>query len=113
MIENLARALHLSNITFYSLLFGTLIISSLLLGFALSRVLHYWAKRLQNGWGQLFFSLLEMLPLPLLLIASLYLGLESLPLPARFEHIASKLIMALVILVTMYFPAKVIVLALH
>ena len=113
MIEDLARALHVSNKTFYTLLFGTLIISSLLLGFALNRVLHYWAKRLHNGWGQLFFSLLESLPMPLLLIASLYLGLESLPLPPRFEHVGSKLILALVILVMMYFPAKVIVLALR
>jgi len=113
MIEYLARALPMSNITFYSLLFGTLIIASLLLGFALNRALHYWAKRLRNEWGQLFFSLLESLPMPLLLIASLYLGLESLPLPRRFEHVGSKVILALVILVIMYFPAKVIVLALR
>ena len=44
---------------------------------------------------------------------ALYLGLESLPLPARFEHVGSKLILALVILVMIYFPAKVIVLALR
>ena len=81
MIEELARVLHVSNATFYSLLFGTLIISSLLLGFALNRVLHYWAKRLRNVWGQHFFFLLESLPIPSLLISSLYLGLESLPLP--------------------------------
>jgi small-conductance mechanosensitive channel len=113
MIENLARALHVSNITFYTLLFGTLIIISLLLGLALNRALHYWAKRLRNEWGQLFFSLFESLPIPLLLIVSLYLGLESLPLPKGFEHIGSKLILALVILVMMYFPAKVIILALR
>ncbi len=113
MIENLARALHVSNVTFYTLLFGTLIIGSLLLGFSLNRVLHYWTKRLHEGWGQLFFSLLESLPLPLLLIASLYLGLESLPLPAQFEHIGSKLLLALVILVMTYFPAKVIVVGLR
>ena len=113
MIDDLARALHVSNITFYSLLLGTLIISSLLLGFALNRVLHYWVKKLHKGWGQLFFSLLESLPMPLLLIASLYLGLESLPLPARFERFGSKLILALVILVLIYFPANVIALALR
>jgi small-conductance mechanosensitive channel len=113
MIVQLARALHLSNGIFYTLLFGTLIIGSLLLGFALTRALHYWAKRLGNGWGELFFTLLESLPIPLLLIAGLYLGLESLPLPKRFEYIGSKLILALVILVMMYFPAKVITLALR
>ena len=81
MIEYLARALHVSNITFYTLLFGTLIISSLLLGFALNRVLHYWTKRLHEGWGQLLFSLLESLPMPLLLIASSLsrLGISSSP----------------------------------
>ena len=113
MFDNLARALHVSNLIFYSLLFAVLIISSLLLGFALSRVLHYWKKRLHEGVGQLVFSLLETLPIPLLLMGSLYLGLESLPLPARFEHIGSKLILALVILAMIYFPAKVIALALQ
>jgi small-conductance mechanosensitive channel len=113
MIENLARALHVSNKIFYFLLFGTLIITSLLLGFALNRVLHYWAHRVRNGLSQLLFSLLESLPMPLLLIAGLYLGLESLPLPAHFERFGSKLLFALVILVMMYFPAKVIVLALR
>jgi small-conductance mechanosensitive channel len=113
MIADLARTLHVSNATFYILLFGTLIITSLVMGFALNRILHYWAKRLRDGWGQMFFSLLESLPVPLLLIAGLYLGLESLPLPPRFEHLGSKLVLALVLLVMMYFPAKVIVLALR
>ncbi len=113
MIEDLARALHMNNKIFYLLLFGTLIICSLLLGFALNRLLHHWEKRFGDGWGQVFFALLESLPIPLLLIASLYLGLESLPLSPRLEHFGSKLVLALVILVMMYFPAKVIVLALR
>ena len=113
MVENLSRAIHVSNITFYTLLFATLIIGSLLVGFAISRVLHYWKKRLPEGLGQLLFSLLEALPMPLLLIASLYLGLESLPLPSRLEGICSRVILGLVILVLIYFPAKVVVLALR
>ncbi|MGA3323766.1 MAG: mechanosensitive ion channel domain-containing protein [Terriglobia bacterium] len=113
MIAELARALHVSNGIFYTLLFGTLIITSLLMGLALNRFFHHWAKRLRDGWGQIFFSLLESLTIPLLFIAGLYLGLESLPLPPRFEHNGSKLIFALVILVMIYFPAKVIVLGLR
>jgi small-conductance mechanosensitive channel len=113
MVESLARAVHVSNITFYTLLFATLIIGSLLLGFAISRVLYYWKKRLPEGLGQLVFSLLETLPMPLLLIASIYLGLESLPLPARFEFLGSRLIIGLVVVVMIYFPARVIVLALR
>jgi len=113
MIQQLAHALHLSNGIFYTLLFGTLIISSLICGFGLNRILHYWTKRLGDGWGQFFFSLIETLPIPLLLVAGLYLGLESLPLPKQFEHFASKLILALVILVMMYFPTKIITLSLR
>jgi small-conductance mechanosensitive channel len=79
----------------------------------LNRVLHYWAKKLQNEWGRLFFSLLESLPMPVLLIVSLYAGLEALPLPPRFEGFGSKLIFALALLVMMYFPSKVITLALR
>jgi len=113
MLENLARALHLTNKTFYSLLFGTLIITSLLLGFILNRTFHHWAKKFRDGWSHFFFSLLESLSLPLLVIGSLYIGLESLPLPQQFGRVAARLSMALVILVMMYFPAKIVVLALR
>lgn len=113
MIEHLVRTLHLSHGIFYTLLFGTLIISSLLCGFGLNRFLHHWTRRIGTGWGQLFFSLLETVPLPLLLIGSLYLGLESLPLPRQIERFVSKLILALFILVMMYFPAKLITLGLR
>jgi small-conductance mechanosensitive channel len=113
MIGELARALHVSTITFYTLSFGILIIGCLLLGFALNRALHYAAQRFHDGWGELLFSLLETLPIPLLLIASLYLGLQSLPLPPRLETLGSKLTLALVILVMIYFPAQIIALALR
>ena len=113
MIANLAHALHLSNKVFYTLLFGILIVSSLLIGLALNRLLHYWAKKMRNSWGEVFFSLLETLPIPLLLISSLYMGLESLPLDRQYERVGSKLMLALVLLVMAYFPTKVIVLALR
>lgn len=113
MIRDFAHALHLSNVTFYTLLFGVLIIIALLLGFTLNRVFHHWTKKLPTGTAKLVFSLLESLPLPLLLIASLYLGVESLPLPARYEYIGSKVMLALVIVVVMYFPANAIVVALR
>jgi small-conductance mechanosensitive channel len=113
MVEYFARALHVSNVTFYTLLFATLILGSLLLGFALSRVLHYAKKRVHEGPRQFLLALLESLPMPLLLIGSLYLGVETLPLPRRFEQIGSKVLLVLVIFVMVYFPAKVIVLALR
>ncbi len=113
MIAHLIRTLHVSPTVFYALLFGTLIIGSLLVGFGLNRLLHYWSKKLGDGWGQMVFSLLESLCMPLLFIVALYIGLESLPLPPWFEHSGSKLVFALAVLVIMYFPAKVIVLALR
>lgn len=113
MVLNLAHALHMSNVIFYTLEFVTLIFVSLLIGFGLNRFLVHWARRTQIEWGRIFLGFLASLPLPLLLIASVYLGLESLPLPKQFEHLGSKLLFAVVVLIMMYFPAKVIGFALR
>jgi small-conductance mechanosensitive channel len=113
MIENLARALHLSPAVFYMLFFATLVIGSLALGLVLNRIIHYWTKKLANTWGELVFSLLESLPIPLLFLSSIYAGLELLTLPHRFERVGSKLIFALTIVVVFYFPAKVLILFLR
>ena len=109
MVEDLARALHLSPTVFYMLFFATLVMGSLALGLVLNRIIHYWTKKLANTWGELVFSLLESLPLPLVFLSSIYIGLELLPLPRRFERVGSKLIFALTIVVVFYFPAKVLV----
>jgi small-conductance mechanosensitive channel len=113
MVEDLARALHLSPTVFYTFFFGTLVIGSLALGFVLNRIIHYWTKKLANTWGELVFSLLESLPIPLLFLGSIYAGLELLTLPHRFERVGSKLIFALTIVVVFYFPAKVLILFLR
>jgi small-conductance mechanosensitive channel len=113
MVEDLARALHLSPTVFYMLLFATLVMGSLALGLVLNRIIHYWTKKLANTWGELVFSLLESLPIPLLFLSSVYAGLELLPLPHRFERVGSKLIFALTIVVVFYFPAKVLILFLR
>jgi len=113
MVEDLARVLHLSPTVFYMLFFATLVMGSLALGFALNRIIHYWTKKLANTWGELVFSLLEPLPIPLLFLASIYTGLELLTLPPRVESICSKLIFALTVMVVFYFPAKVLVLFLR
>jgi small-conductance mechanosensitive channel len=113
MVEDLAQTFHASRNVYYTILFGALIISSLLLGFVLNRVLHHWTRKFRNGRGELLFSFLESLPIPLLLLSGLYIGLESLTLPRQYERIGSKLILALVLLVIAYFPAKVLILALR
>lgn len=113
MVQDLARALHFSPTVFYMLFFATLVIGSLALGLVLNRIIHHWTKKLANTWGELVFSLLESLPIPLLFLSSIYAGLELLTLPHRFERVGSKLIFALTIVVVFYFPAKVLVLFLR
>jgi len=113
MVEDLVRTLHMSHKAFYSLLLGSLVIISLLAGLVLNRILHRWTKRLQNHWGEFLFAFLESLPIPLLLLWALYIGLESLPVPARYEQIGSKFLFALVLAVVAYLPAKFMILALQ
>jgi small-conductance mechanosensitive channel len=113
MVKDLAQALHLSPTVFYMIFFAALVMGSLALGFVLNRIIHHWTRKLANTWGELVFSLLESLPIPLLLLASIYAGLELLRLPHRFERVGSKLIFALTIAVVFYFPAKVLILFLR
>jgi small-conductance mechanosensitive channel len=117
MVENLARdlarALHLSPTVFYLLFFAALLVVSLALGLILNRIIHHWTKKLAGTWGELIFSLLESLPVPLLFLSSLYTGLELIKLPHRIERVGSNLIFALTIVVVFYFPAKVLVLFLR
>jgi len=113
MVVHLARVLHLSPTIFEMIFFAALVMAFLGLGFVLNRVLHYWTRKLANTWGELVFSLLESLPLPLLFLCSVYAGLEFLPLPHRIERFASKLIFSLTVVVVFYFPARVVVIFLR
>jgi small-conductance mechanosensitive channel len=108
MVEDLARTLHLSPTIFYLLFFATLVIGSLALGFALNRVIHHWTKKMANSWGELVLSLLESLPVPLLLLASIYGGLELMKLPLWAERVCARLLFVLTVVVVFYFPAKVL-----
>jgi small-conductance mechanosensitive channel len=113
MVEHLARVLRLNPTVYYTLYFATLVMASLAVGFALNRILHYWTKKFANTWGELVFSLLESLPIPLLLLGSIYTGLELIAMPHRLERFASKLIFTLTVIVVFYFPAKVLVIFLR
>jgi small-conductance mechanosensitive channel len=113
MVKNLARFVHLSPTVFYLLFFAALVMGSLVLGFVLNRIIHYWTKKLADTWGELVFSLLESLPVPLLFLGSIYAGLEVLTLPSWVERFGSKLIFALTVVVVCYFPAKVLVIFLR
>jgi len=109
MVEHLARTFHISHTLFYTGLFAILVLCSLFLGLVSNRFLRSWRKKLSTGRGKVFMAFLEPLPAPLCLLCGLYAGLESLPLPLRFERIGSKVILALVLLVMAYFPARVLI----
>ncbi len=113
MLQDLAAKLHLSKVQF-DLLAALVILSIAIgLGFVLNRVIHRWTKKFQNTWGEFLFALFESLPLPLLTLTALYIILEVLTLPARYEHFGSKLIFGLVVLTIFYFPAKALILLLR
>jgi small-conductance mechanosensitive channel len=113
MLQMLTHTLHLSPNIVYSIVLGALILGALLLGFVLNRILHRWTKKLRNTWGELVFTLLESLPIPLLLLFALYAGMEAVELPRRYERIGAKLILGFVLLVIFYFPTKMITLFLR
>lgn len=113
MVQELAQSLHVAPSVLMTLAVAILLVSALVAGLVLNRILHHWTKKLTNSWGELVFALLESLPLPLLVVAALYTALELLPLPRQYERIGSKLIFALLILILFYFPAKVVILFLR
>jgi small-conductance mechanosensitive channel len=113
MIEDLAKTFSLNPTTFSLIALAVLLLAALIVGFIVNRILHHWAHKLQNSWGEFFFALFESLPVPLLILTALYIGLQMLTLPSRYERIGSKLILALTILVLAYFPAKASILFLR
>jgi small-conductance mechanosensitive channel len=113
MVRDLAQTFHISPSLLYLIIVGALLVAALAVGFALNRVFHHWTKKLHNTWGEYFFALLESLPLPLLVLTALYIAVEILTLPRTYERILSKLILALVILILFYFPAKILILFLR
>ena len=100
------KALHFSPTLFSALMVFAMLAAALVAGFILSRVFRRYATKFEKTWGELLFSLFESLPVPLLLLATLYTAIELFTLPPQWERIGSKLILALVILVLFYFPAK-------
>jgi small-conductance mechanosensitive channel len=109
MPEALERALRLSPKVFYLLGFFALLLAAFAAGLLLGRVFKRYAGKLQGTWGEVLFSILEPLPVPLLLLTALYTGLEVLTLPRQYERLGANLISCLVILVVCYFPARVVI----
>jgi small-conductance mechanosensitive channel len=113
MIEDLAHTLHIPLGEFSLLAAVVMVAVGLLLGFIFDRIFHHYAQRFAGSHGEWFFSLLQSLSIPLLVLAALYSALENLPLPPKYERLGSKLIFVLVLLVVFYFPAKIVILGLE
>ena len=113
MVQDLAQTFHVAPSMLYTIAFAVLLLSALVLGFILNRVLHHWTKKRKNSRGELVFALFESLPVPLLVLAALYIGIEMLTLPHQYERVASKLVFALLVLILFYFPAKAVILFLR
>lgn len=110
MIPEVLRTLHLTPRVFFVGVFGVLLVAAVILGWGFARIFRICVRKFQNTWREFVFAILQPLPIPLLVLAALYTGMELLPLPASYERTGSKLISCLVILVVYYFPARVVVL---
>jgi hypothetical protein len=65
MIQDLAKAAHLSPTSFYLIAFSVLLLAAIALGFTLNRLFRRAEKRLQNNWAKLILELLESLSVPM------------------------------------------------
>ncbi len=83
------------------------------IGLAIRRLFKRFARRATSGWVQFIFSLLSVLPIPLSVIAFIYMGLQVLILPRIYEALWSRVLQAIVIVVLYVFPARVVALFLR
>ena len=113
MLQNVARTLGLSPTSLYLLGIGLLMVLAIVLGSVLCHVLRSYGKKLQSWWGELLFSFLASLPTPLLIWLVLYVSLQALQLPRRYERMGSELVSTLMALAVYFFPLQAIVLFLR
>ena len=110
MLLQLARLLHLPPPIAYMIALAALLLAALLSGFILHRVFHRLARRMKGAWAEVAIEVLESLALPLLVVGALDIALELLALPGRYEHVASKLVFAVVLGVVFNFLARAVAL---
>jgi small-conductance mechanosensitive channel len=97
MLPYLAHLLHLPPLITYIIALSALLIGALLLGFILHRLFHRVALHLQGLWGDLLIEVLEYLVLPLVVVGVLGVAIRLVDMPARFQHVASKTIYAVIL----------------
>ncbi len=87
--------------------------TAIVLGLILNHFFRRFRYRTGGSASVLIFSLLESVTLPLLVLTTLYTGMEVLTPPPRLERLLSEVIFALVVITIFYFLAKSLILVLH
>jgi len=105
-LSQIARVLHLPVAAIDVAALIVLLAVALVLGYILKRLFRRYALKFEGTWGELILTLLESLPIPLLILAALYTALEQLSLPPKWDHTGSEALLVLAIVVLFYFPAK-------
>jgi small-conductance mechanosensitive channel len=113
MWHSLERSLHVSHTIFDLAAIGAVLGLALLIGLVLNRIFHHWTVKLKGKWGEWLFALLASFPIPLMLLAGIHVSLRLFELPRVWRQLGDKLILAVVIVVIFYFPAKVFILSLR
>jgi small-conductance mechanosensitive channel len=83
------------------------------IGLLIRHSLNRLARRTKNPRVEFLLSLASVLPIPLLVISSLYLGLQVLVLPHVYQQLWTQVLQAIVIVVLYLFPARFIGLSLR
>lgn len=99
MLAHLAHLLHLAPLVTYIIALSALLLGALILGIILHRIFHRLARHLTGFWGDFTIEVLEYLVLPLLVVGALKLAIDLIDLPPRYDHIASKVTSAVVLVV--------------
>jgi small-conductance mechanosensitive channel len=107
-LRDLAHFLHIPPIIAHTSALLALLAVAVSMGFGFRRLFRRYGRMFESTWSGLLFSLLEPLPLPLLILAALYAALEWFSLPRRWDRIGSQAILVFVIFVLFYFPAKAV-----
>ncbi len=110
MVQDFAKTLHLSPASFYLIGFSLLLLVALAMGFVLNRIFRRWSSKVQNNWVELILAIAESLSIPLSILTAVYTALEVLTLPGKYEQIGSKIVFVLVVIVSFYFLARVVIL---
>jgi small-conductance mechanosensitive channel len=91
----------------------TFILAGLGIGLLVRHSFKSLARRTKNPWVEFFFSLVAVLPIPLLVVLSIYLDLQVLVLPRVYRQLWTEVLQAIVIVALYWFPARFVGLSLR